>query len=438
MTTSWVRLWAVASLTLKEALRRRIIFFVLLLFAVALQISAAFFPSLNMIGRLRVMESHSLSITGLFTAIAVLFLAAFSLPGDFEQKRVYYLASKPLSKPTLFLGRLLGFSILVTLFIASMGLITVGYIRIVKLLSGDAFPALVAYPRLTASEFEAVKGQPIPANPDKLFALGGGEATLIWHFNGLRAADFPDRISVLAKIQIASPTDGYRSSGAVRFRVLNHELKRQSEKILPQLNTNEEAEFDISRDILGTGGDLSIGVSCLDSDGLVAGVRNSVVIYHRSANFELNFARGLTLALLQSLLVTALTLMASTVLSAPISVLLGITLYIMGNLHGYVLEGARDIDQTLDQIKAAQGTEKGEQMHTPEDLPPWVLRLSTLSSRAVLKIVPDFKRFDFSLWLLKDRAVSWEELGEAAAGVAPHFLVLTLLGVLIMSFKDFG
>jgi hypothetical protein len=142
----------------------------------------------------------------------------------------------------------------------------------------------------------------------------------------------------------------------------------------------------------------------------------------------------MALVFLQSMTVLALTLMASTFLSAPLSILLGIMLFIVGSAHSYVRDGTRDIDRSLSELKT---TPKGGHSHTPEDIPPWFLRFSSVTSKAVLSIVPDFDHFDFSRWLLKDRAVSFGELWTAARHALLPILILGAFGMMVMVFKDF-
>jgi hypothetical protein len=77
--------------------------------------------------------------------------------------------------------------------------------------------------------------------------------------------------------------------------------------------------------------------------------------------------------------------------------------------------------------------------HVPGDIPRPVLRVSSAISKVVLSVLPDFDRFDFSAWLLKDRAVSWRDLARAAfPHAAIQMAIMTALGMLVMRFKDFG
>ena len=109
-----------------------------------------------------------------------------------------------------------------------------------------------------------------------------------------------------------------------------------------------------------------------------------------------------------------------------------ILLYIVGSIHSYVREGSRDIDHSLAEIRTSKVAQR-----TPEDLPVWLLAFSTTMSKAALAAVPDFAHFDFSMWLLKDQAVSWSELASAAWKAVPPIVVLLALGILMMMFKDF-
>ncbi len=423
------RLWAVARMTLLEASRRKV-FAILLVFTAALLSSAAFFPSVSMEGRLRLVETWSLRAASLFTAIVALFLAGFSLPGDFEQKRIYLLVTKPVSKGVIFLGRFVGFALLLAVFVGAMGLVTLAFIRSVQLFAGPSFPALVAYPRRVPSGFEGRGPAPaLEAGAAKDVRFHGG--TLVWTFDGLGRGDFPDPFRLETRLTVGSALAGQdRFEGTLLIRAVGpggavHEVRRR-------VNTNEERTHPMPAGVIGPGGALRIEVEIQEPDGFVSGERGSVALYQKSASFELNFLKGLGLVLLQSLIVLSLTLMASTFVSAPMSVLLGILLYLVGAMHGFVAEGARDIDHSL----ALLAREKSRR--TPEELPPWALKTSAFVSRIALRAFPDFDDFDFSRWLLKDRAVGGRDLGAAALLALPRVAVLLLVGFVVMIFKDYG
>ncbi|HXG60525.1 MAG TPA: hypothetical protein VNO22_04045 [Planctomycetota bacterium] len=424
------QLWAIATMTLLEA-RRRKVFAVLILFALALLSAVAFFPSVAPEGRLRLVEIWALRAAAVFTAIVALFLAGFSLPGDFEQKRIFLVVTKPVPKGLVFLGRFAGFALLLAIFVATLGAVTVFFLRVVSWTSGKDFPPLVAYPRERAASFTHARGVPHPDEPGRLAAAAADEAVLVWTFRGLNRADFPERLRVEARLTIGSPTDPYRSAGLLHVRA--RAASGRAEELRIPANTNEERLFEVPADLVEPAGTLELTFRSADADGMIAGDARSVVLYRKPSSFELNFARGMALVLLQSLIVLSVTLAASTWVSAPVSILLGILVYLVGSAHGFIREAARDVEFTL---REAPGRE--ERVRPAEDLPPWVLKASTRISRTVLALVPDFSHFDFSRWLLKDHAVSGGELAEAAGRAAPPVLVLAILGTALLYFRDFG
>jgi hypothetical protein len=423
------RLWSIARLTLIEAWRRKA-FAILILFGAALLSSALFFPSVDLNGRLRLVESWALRASTLFAAVVSLFLAGFSLPSDFEQKRIYLLVTKPVSKPLIFLGRFVGYALLLAVFLAAMGLLTTLFLRAVQLASGPEFPPLVGYPRLDADAFEPVGAEEITGGGATHSVRASEEQALVWRFDGLRPAQFPERVRLQARFLFGSVNDPWRSAGRVRFRI---EGPAGVHEETLELNTNEEQELLFPASILGEGGALRVAARAEDADGILAGQTGWVHLFRRGVLFERAMVRGMGLLLLQSLVVLSVTLMGSTFLSAPVSIILGVLLALIGSVHGYVRDGVRDIDRSLAEIKPGERRAK-----TSQDLDPWVLRTATAVSRGVLAVVPDFDHFDFAAWLLKDRLVSAADLGTAAARALPLIGTFLALGLLVMRSKDFG
>jgi hypothetical protein len=425
-----LQVWAIARMTLLEASRRKV-FAILLLFTAALLSSAAFFPSVNVAGRLRLTEVWSLRAASLFTSIVALFISGFSIPGDIEQKRMYMLVSKPVSKGTIFLGRFLGLGVLLVIFIASMGGVSVFFIRSVQFLAGSEFPALSAVPRRWATTFFQRQGAQLPGDEPKLYIEDQPGAMLVWEFDRIRRKDFPPVPKLMLKLGLSSTSDTFRASGNIRVALGSPAGGRHRMDV--SLNTNEEREFSFPAELLPGEGPLRVEISCGDPDGRILGYSNSAVLLEKSMLFELSYARGMILPLLQALTVLSLTLMASTFLSAPVSIMLGILLTLVGTMHSYVREGTRDIDLAVE-----ESDRTGHRFRAPEDLPEPVLKASSAISKAVLAVVPDFENFDFSRWLLKDRAVSWQELGHAVGVALPPVVVLVLAGTLILTFRDLG
>ncbi len=424
------RLSAVAGLTFKEAVRRRI-FLVVIVVGAAIISSAAFFPSIDASGRLRLIEIWAVRTVSFFGCLGGIFFAGWSLPSDFEQRRVYTLVTKPIHKGTLFLGKLLGFSLLLGAFLLAMAAITLGYIRVVAATT-PGFPALAARPHHQAagftSEGEALRN---PEN-DARAVQGHKQGHLVWTFAGI----VPDReVTGRVQLDLARPPARYALEGMVYVRVVNPATGRHRE-VPYNVQTNRPMPFSFPAEFVSPSGEVRVLVRPADLDLTTAGRTDSVVLESRSNSFELNFLKGLLLLFLQAFLVLLATLAASTFVSSPVSILLGIFLFLVGTGWGFVQEATTDVRTALDELR--QRPDDPAVRAQAEDVPPWMLEISQAVSGVVLAVVPNFDQYNFADWLLRDKAVGAGDLLSGLRSVAPLVAVLLAAGLLGMAFRDFA
>src|SRR5204862_6777443 len=122
-----------------------------------------------------------------------------------------------------------------------------------------------------------------------------------------------------ARFMVGAKGDPYRAAGTVDLRVVN--TAGASHAVQMTMNTNEEKEFEFPSSLIGDDGALQVQARTADADGLLASSAAWMTLYEKTMLFELAFARGLLLILVQSLIVLSITLMSSTFLSAPLSIL---------------------------------------------------------------------------------------------------------------------
>jgi len=529
-----------------------------------------FFPSVDPVSKLRLIEVWSLRATVFFAALAAIFLGAFSVPSDYEQKRIYVLASKPVSKITYLLGKYLGFLIVIAVFVGTMGLITVAYLRLVKLFGGAQIPELRARPRVMPTRLEgmaayelhpqdptilrvtgipmgalvwtfanvdpATLGEPVllrgkasihsqvsprwsgrslrieiqnlekpfhanvPVLPSDSFELpiparllptardlkvrispGAGDlrfefrtheiaftgskravqqafqfetegattreddgrisaggcaaGALQWHFENLDPADFPETVSARVRLRIEGARDPFRFTGLLRAVVetadgsLRHEMEVSA-------RSQEWASLQFPRKLMEAKQPLDLFLLPGDSDLRLTGKSDGALLFESNELFEWSFLKGLALLYMWIAIIMSVTLMTSAFLSAPISILMGVLVLLVGSTHAFVTEGVRDIDRSLAQAREAE--HQGHAARTPEDLPPWLLEASNWLSKRVLTVFPSEEPFDYSRFLLNDLAVQGDALKAAFLAMLPRVLAMMLLGILVMFFRDFG
>ena len=425
------RLRAVAALTFLEAVRRKV-FLIVLIVGAAIVSSAAFLPAVDPSGRLRLIEIWSVRTVTVFCSLGAIFLAGFSLPGDFEQRRIYTLVTKPIHKGTLFVGKFLGFLLLMAVFLGIMGVVTLVYLKVIAAVSSE-FPVARVYPSHSPASIDG----PLEAKERGGRGVRSDQPGFVeFRFEGLPAGRFPERTQARAKLALRRlPGTEFRLEADVRV-VAVHPATREEFPQVIRFQTNRMTSFEIPGKAVSDDGRLLVRMRPDEPEILIGAWPDGMAVSSLPVSFELNFMKGMFLVLLQSAMVLLATLSASTFVSAPVSILLGVCLFLTGSTWSFVTESLEDVDRRLQDVERRE--KEGAPGRSPEDIPPWVLRVSGAMSRAVLEAVPNFDAYNFGEWLLKDMAVSGRDIGRALGSFAPRAALLLLVGLLLISFRDFA
>jgi hypothetical protein len=126
--TSIRRIYALARLAFKEAIRRKVLF-VVGLFVVGL-LMAGWFLNPDSSEPARLYISFVLTGTNYLMLALALFISAFSLPADIKSKTIYTIVTKPVRPTELVLGRMIGFLAVGTMMLIPMGIAS--YIFVVR------------------------------------------------------------------------------------------------------------------------------------------------------------------------------------------------------------------------------------------------------------------------------------------------------------------
>src|SRR3972149_6053962 len=176
------KVFAIATLTLKEAYRKKV-FLVLLVFALALVSSSAFFPVMDAETKIALVKIWSVRAITFFSALVAIFLASVSIPSDVDERRIYTLVSKPVSKPVIFLGKFIGFAMVIAIFLLVTGAITRVYIRLVQITSSGNV-ALESKPQILADTVKR-KNAERKGEEDFYRLKGNIKSSLIWAFTDI-------------------------------------------------------------------------------------------------------------------------------------------------------------------------------------------------------------------------------------------------------------
>ena len=118
-SVSPTRTWAIALLTIKESIRRRVLLiFVMFLLLILM---AGWFLGTNIDDPAALYLAFVTGATTILVLLLALFLSAFSLPTDFKSKTIYTVVTKPVRSSELILGRIIGISLVGTVILVLMG-----------------------------------------------------------------------------------------------------------------------------------------------------------------------------------------------------------------------------------------------------------------------------------------------------------------------------
>ena len=102
-------IWAVATNTIKQALRLKIAAIFIILLIVLLPVLGFTATGDGTVkGRLQTFVSYGLSLTALLLSLLTIVVSVYSVTSDIQQKQIYTVLTKPIRRFQLLLGKLLG------------------------------------------------------------------------------------------------------------------------------------------------------------------------------------------------------------------------------------------------------------------------------------------------------------------------------------------
>ncbi|MDB2686424.1 hypothetical protein N9Y42_04375 [Mariniblastus sp.] len=117
------RIWAIAMLAIKEALRRKVVLATFAIFALTL-LFGGWFMNANSEKPDKIYVNFVMFGTQLLVLMMGMLISSFSLPDDIKNKTIYTIVTKPVRATEIVMGRMLGFGLLGTLLLALMGLLS--------------------------------------------------------------------------------------------------------------------------------------------------------------------------------------------------------------------------------------------------------------------------------------------------------------------------
>lgn len=445
-------IWAVATNTIKQALRMKIAaVFVVLLIVLLPVMGVSMTGDGTLKGRLQTFVSYGLSLTSFLLCLLTIVVSIYSLTSDIKQRQIYTVITKPIRRFQLLFGKLLGVILLdVALLILFSAIIYAITIYIPKY-----FRASEADLAQLDNEFYTARGSLIPAEVDvtqevlevyeklkksrrlpegvprdkiiakltedqrrwKRAAVPGQQ--LIWEFQNVKPLDPNQSLFIRFKYDVSVNPPDLNVYGI--WTVGDYRQIKYGTKI-------ETPIRDFSRkDVIRTFHEIKVPANVVAEDGYLAvGFRNvplnnTVVIFppedglevlYQADTFTGNFIRAVLLILFRLIFLACLGILASTFLSFPVAILFCLVIFFTATVSGFCLESFDFLGENLS----------------------WVY---SYTIRPIILFLPQFDKFNPAKFLVPARLLSWSLLAKVAGlMICIKALLLLFLALLIFSFRE--
>ena len=387
---------ALAKHTFKDSLRKKtplVIFFLALVLLGCLQ----FLPAITPDDRLKLVQVVSSKAATFFAIVVAIFLAASSIPMDIEDKTIYSVLTKPVSRLAYILGKTVGLILVTGTILLLMSLISYGVVRLVALQAapkGLAEPLMAKIPLYASSLIHQAEGEgAAQVPPGEMAGLSGsGKMEAQWQWEGIKISDFPaEEIALQGRFLVLGRVTG----GTMKFVAINP-TSGQKEEALAKLKPYENFTVSFPASILAPAGALKVVASAEEPEIYFGVTLRDLFLLKKPGSFTINFLKSVVLIFLQLLVIVPIAVVGSSFLSAPVSVTFSFFIYFCSN----IVELMRALAHSLTEPGTGVfGASIIGHVHGPVEIPEQTLVVKIINTilkyfiYAISYILPDFSKF---------------------------------------------
>jgi hypothetical protein len=253
------RIWALTVLTFRESVRRKALM-VGVVFALLFMFAGWFLANTNSRAEMQVKVHVSFVLTAISFLLLpmVLLLACWGLPEDIKARSLHTVVTKPARRHEVYLGRILGFSLIGTLLLAFMGL--AGYIWIVRQVPPDAQNELVCrVPVYGELSFLDPTGAPRKRGINvgdvwefRSFIAGGTKAAGVYTFENVTPERMGNRLHLESRFEVFRTYKGNQKQGVMCEYHFVNDLRTQTARDLASARKFETLDEKLRQGIFKT------------------------------------------------------------------------------------------------------------------------------------------------------------------------------------------
>lgn len=451
------RVWAVATNTIRQALRMKVAaaFIVLLLVLLPVMgLTATGDGTLK--GRLQTFVSYGMSLTSLLLSLLTIIVAIYSITSDIEHRQIYTVVTKPIRRYQLILGKFLGVVVLdialLTLFSGIVYGVVVLMPRFVKATEEERadldnefytaraslVPPLLdvheeveqiyrklaendqlstAYPNYSPQEVRRLLTKRVQLEK-RAAAIG---QMLVWEFKNVRPTD-PNHQSLFIRfkydVSVTPPDEqvyGDWRIGDLRGEMNGTEVKTPLYRDAPRRDpVRKFREIAVPANAVAKDGYLAVAFANppLNNTTVLFPIEDGLEVLYKADTFLGNYVRAALLILSRLIFLACLGVMAGSFLSFPVAILFCLVVFVMGAASGFIVDSFGYMSQNVSRIYA-------------------------YTIQSVIRLLPRFDSYNPTEFLVPARLISWRLVGEVLLiVVCLKAALLLILSLVIFSFRE--
>lgn len=422
---------AIAIHTLRESLRKKTLHVLIGLSIFIMAVLPAIPTTDEPDARVKMILVVFFQVVVLLCITGVILLSATSLPHEIEDKTIYGILSKPVSRIRIVVGKIIGFTLLSALLLVVLGLFNLVSLQYRASDLPEEYRGIVkARSEFVASHF-SIQGTVHHARQGIGWIAGGRSGVARWQFSHIKKPPgHASGFEVEGNLKIES-SGGFTGTIPLMVRVENEISGRGKTEVI-SANVDKPFILKIDPAIIQENTTLNITAFPVLATDYLGVTPMDVKVFLIRKGFLSNYGKAVLLTFLKFVLIVIIAVMGSTYLSAPVSIVAAFVVF----LCGHILDFIKDFSLLMQDHHAHEHAVPGV-LKTPNMFLIYMDYLIKKPLEWICFIFPDFKRFDSLKFLLKGINIPFETVGVSFGYTAVYAGVCLFLSAMILKKREF-
>jgi hypothetical protein len=439
-------IWAVAKNTIKQALRMKIaVVFILMLLVLLPVLGITTTGDETLKGRLQTFVSYGLSLTSLLLCLLTIIVSIYTVTSDIKYRQIYTVITKPIRRYHFLLGKLLGIMIIDIVLLALFS----SFIYIFASYMPSFFKATEEEINQANNEFYTARAaltipevdvsQEVQEKYQELDRIGRlppeysreqviDELTaqaklkqraadvgqkLIWEFDNVKP--LTKSMFIRFKYEVAvTPADmqvyGRWYAGDPEYVKTGKQPEPQPFESILKHSVDTFHEIEFPADVVHENGRMAVAFMNIPLNRTsITFPADGLMVLYKADTFTANYIRAVLLILLRLIFLACLGIMTSTFVSFPVAILVCLVLFSTASISNFIVD-------SFDLL--------GSNMSL----------LYSLSIKWMVRLLPQFDKFNPTSYMVPAKLLSWPILAKCAL-----FMVFIKSAILlVLAFITFG